>query len=131
MGQHLPKIPTHFLALHGLRESATASAERAEQTWRISLTTAKHGLFLLGFRKTTHKKTMYLFASAVIHVQCTESHRRQPWSPYLFFLGGVLKLGETQCKRRASPRGASPITYISKIDLPPHELPPRLRIFEI
>jgi len=32
----------------------------ADKTWAISLTTAKRWLFHLGFRKTTHRKTMYV-----------------------------------------------------------------------
>ena len=32
----------------------------ADKTWAISLTTAKRWLFSLGFRKTKHKKTMYV-----------------------------------------------------------------------
>ena len=55
-------IPTHLPELHGLRTKAVEVAlnKAKNLTWSISLTTAKRWLGALGFRKTKHKKTMYI-----------------------------------------------------------------------
>ena len=55
-------IPTHLPELHGLRTKAVEVAlnKAKNLTWSISLTTAKRWLGALGFRKTKHRKTMYI-----------------------------------------------------------------------
>jgi len=63
-------IPNHMPELRGFRNrgSVEVAAEETPKspwaipraTWKISLRTAKRWLFELGFRKTKHRKTMYI-----------------------------------------------------------------------